>query len=244
MAIERFDPSVDKVSFIAEEHLARYNFAKKFAGGKVVLDIACGTGYGSDILASSGAKQVIGLDNSAVVIKEAGRKYQSSNLKFFTGEASKINWSDNYFDLVVSFETIEHLANYRQFLEEIYRVLKKDGLLIISTPNRHLVSCYLIYRHPFNKFHKIEFSKNQFINIIKKKFAILDIYGQRTVSKLLTPYLIRKPLEKIFKIIDLLLEQKIYGQADGPSIRKIGFLKEATYFVIIAKKITNKSIFR
>ena len=107
---------------IALEHMHRYVMARQLAVGKVVLDIACGEGYGSAILAET-ATYVYGVDIAPDAIVHAQKKYQRSNLKFANGACARIPVSDRSVDLVVSFETIEHHFEHTAMFAEIKRVL-------------------------------------------------------------------------------------------------------------------------
>ena len=119
------------------EHVARYRFAKEFVRGKRVLDIACGEGYGAAGLARAGARSVVGIDVSADVCDHARRKY---GLDARAGDAQAIPLPDRSIDVIVSFETIEHVDQPGVFLGECARVLVPDGMLIVSTPNRPVYS--------------------------------------------------------------------------------------------------------
>ena len=106
------------------EHVARYRFAKDFVRGKRVLDIACGEGYGASSLAKAGAASVVGVDIADDVCEHARRKY---GIDARTGDAQAIPLPDRSIDLIVSFETIEHVASPAAFLQECARVLAPDG---------------------------------------------------------------------------------------------------------------------
>lgn len=114
------------------EHFERYKFASRYTKGLVILDAACGEGYGTNFLLKNGAKRVIGIDKSEKAIEEAKMKYSG---EFRVMDVTKLEFEDNYFDCVVSFETIEHLIEYKKFLDEIKRVVKPKGIVIMSTPN-------------------------------------------------------------------------------------------------------------
>jgi ubiquinone/menaquinone biosynthesis C-methylase UbiE len=123
---ERFLSNISQFE-ISYEHWHRYLYASNFVKNRVVLDIACGEGYGSYLL-SKQAKSVVGVDIDSMTIEYAKNNYITSNLSFITGSASKIPISDHHcFDIIVSFETIEHLSEEDQFefLSEIKRLLKK-----------------------------------------------------------------------------------------------------------------------
>lgn len=114
------------------EHRHRYSLLDEVVKEKLVLDAACGSGYGSYII-SRNARMVIGIDISKEAVDFCKQNYTNSNLKYMQMSVAKMDFEDNIFDVVVSFETIEHLPYTLQcdFLKEITRVIKKDGLLII-----------------------------------------------------------------------------------------------------------------
>ena len=123
---ERFIPGVQ--GEVALEHLHRYALASKYVDNLKVLDIASGEGYGSEILARN-ANLVYGADISNDSIKFASEKYSSiNNLKFIQCDCKNIPLDENFFDVVVSFETIEHHDLHDEMIQEIKRVLKKDGI--------------------------------------------------------------------------------------------------------------------
>ena len=118
MFTERLIKDGEDNSELAHQHLARYEFAKKFASGKRVLDIACGSGYGSGELREAGARYVLGVDISDKAVEYAKAHYANSEVGFTVGSAENLS-SHGKFDLVVSFETIEHLEDPEIFLAEI-----------------------------------------------------------------------------------------------------------------------------
>jgi ubiquinone/menaquinone biosynthesis C-methylase UbiE len=174
---ERYVPDL-KSAQISYEHLHRYFYASHFTNGKKVLDIACGEGYGSFYLAEN-AKEVIGVDIDSETIKYATKRYKKNNLSFILGSADSIPIDENgIFDVVVSFETIEHISEESQFLflKEVKRLLKKDGILIISTPSKESYSDIPNYK---NEFHIKEFYINEFDIFLKKYFNNVNILGQK-----------------------------------------------------------------
>jgi 2-polyprenyl-3-methyl-5-hydroxy-6-metoxy-1,4-benzoquinol methylase len=151
--------------FVTVEHLHRYAFAMEYVNGKNVLDIASGEGYGSNLLASV-AREVVGVDISQEAINFASQKYTSSNLIFKVGSADLIPLPDNAVDIVVSFETLEHHDKHEEMMSEIHRVLKPDGLLIMSTPDKSLYH----RRDPNNIYHVKELNFEEFKHLIEKTF--------------------------------------------------------------------------
>lgn len=157
------------------EHINRYEFASQLTQGKRVLDAACGTGYGADIL-SKYAQEVHAIDISDDAIKYAQDNYKKENLNFKVADIENLPFKDNYFDIVVSFETIEHVNKEKQknFLSEIKRVLKDDGILIMSTPNREIYD-----EKGINNFHVSEFSVKEFKDFLGNKFKKIEMFNQK-----------------------------------------------------------------
>lgn len=158
----------------AIEHLHRYAIVSDYIKDKIVLDIACGEGYGSNILAEK-AKQVYGVDIDNETINTAKKKYKKHNLQYSTGDASKIPFDDGSIDVVVSFETIEHHEHHNEMMSEIKRVLRPNGIVIISTPDKYYYSDLPKFQ---NKFHVKELYKEEFLSLIEKYFSNKQILTQ------------------------------------------------------------------
>jgi len=165
-----------------QEHLARYEFATKFIKGKVVLDIACGTGYGSEYMLRRGARKVIGVDISAEAINYAKRHYSREMLFFIESNATMLPFNNNSFDVIISFETIEHIKEYENFIQEVSRVLKNEGIFICSTPNKRVSSPHS--EIPLNPYHVREFYAIEFACLLKKYFSGVSLYGQNNINLL------------------------------------------------------------
>jgi SAM-dependent methyltransferase len=131
---ERVIPGAVDVDLL-NEHMARYTFAARLARGKRVLDAGCGAGYGSAELARS-AEHVVGMDRAPEAIEFARANYPGDNLSFEEGSCEALPHADASFELVVAFEVIEHLEDWRGFLREAHRVLAPNGQLVVSTPNK------------------------------------------------------------------------------------------------------------
>src|SRR3989344_88465 len=115
------------------EHYSRYIFSKQLVTNKVVADGSCGSGYGTNYLSKFGkAKFVYGIDVSSEAIKYAKKHYPSKDISFIEANLEKMPLEDKSIDVFVSFETIEHIKNYEKFVKEIKRVLKNDGILVLS----------------------------------------------------------------------------------------------------------------
>ncbi len=168
---ERFVPGeIDDKDEIVYEHLHRYYAAATLVHNKIVLDIACGEGYGSALL-NEQAAAVTGVDIDAGSIKWAKEKYGNihRHLQFLEGTATAIPCENNLFDIVISFETIEHLdlPTQHHFMAEIKRVLKPGGILIMSTPDKENYTDRFAHT---NAFHLHEFYREEFTGFIKNSF--------------------------------------------------------------------------
>jgi radical SAM superfamily enzyme YgiQ (UPF0313 family)/SAM-dependent methyltransferase len=177
---ERYLASLDSPE-IAYEHWHRYLFASQLVTGLDVLDVASGEGYGSALLARS-ARQVVGVDLSPDAVEFAASRYPRANLRFLRGSAGAIPLEgQGHFDAVVSFETIEHLDAVVQqaFLAEVRRLLRPNGLLVVSTPNRAVYSDQPGYR---NDFHLKEFYPDEFRAFLRGAFRNVEFLAQRVFS--------------------------------------------------------------
>jgi len=169
---ERFTPEC--VREIWYEHYHRYAFAKRLVAGKDILDAACGEGYGSHMMVKK-AKSVTGLDIDSNTIKHAQNRYKSDNLTYIEGSCSALPFESNSFDVVTSFETLEHLEHQQQMLAEFNRVLKSDGILIISTPDKKYYSDATGF---VNEFHVKELYKNEFKQLLNSYWSQQIWYSQ------------------------------------------------------------------
>ncbi|WP_367159393.1 methyltransferase domain-containing protein [Kozakia baliensis] len=170
---ERFTSAVS--GQIEVEHLHRYLLARDFCRGKSVLDIASGEGYGSALLAQT-AQNVIGIDINESAVAHARKEFVGGNLKYIIGNAQEISLEDDSIDVIVSFETIEHLENQDKFLSEVKRLLRKDGLLILSTPDKNI---YSGEGRPSNPFHIHEMSFDDFEKKLSSLFSHVSFLNQR-----------------------------------------------------------------
>jgi ubiquinone/menaquinone biosynthesis C-methylase UbiE len=162
----------------AIEHLHRYALAIEMVRGKIVLDIACGEGYGSSLL-SQHAQKVTGVDIDTDTVEAARTKYQRSNLQFLQGSADAIPLADASTDIVVSFETLEHHDKHQEMLLEIKRVLKPGGILIMSTPDKKY---YTDEKNYINPFHVKELYEQEFKDLIGGHFTHTRYYSQNMFS--------------------------------------------------------------
>lgn len=172
---ERFEPG--QTGRIALEHYNRYYFVihQMDCKEKVIIDLASGEGYGTDILAKHAA-MVYGIDNCAEAIRHAQSKYKRDNLIFITGDAACIPLPDQTADIFVSFETIEHVENQEGMMKEIKRVLKPGGTLVISSPDRYQ---YSVISGSENDFHIKELFQEEFKDLLGRFFKNCMYFSQR-----------------------------------------------------------------
>ncbi len=159
------------------EHLHRYAFALPFCKGKDVLDIASGEGYGSNLIAGV-AKSVIGVDISKEAVSRARTKYRRTNLTFIEGSVNNVPVDSAAIDVVVSFETIEHHSHHAEMMAEIKRVLRAQGMLIISSPDK---LNYSEIPHSKNPFHVKELYREELHSLVKEYFGNVLLLSQRLV---------------------------------------------------------------
>jgi SAM-dependent methyltransferase len=150
--------------------MTRYVFAGHFVAGKRVIDLGCGTGYGSYYLGKAGAKLVVGIDNSRKAIDYCKAHFKAPNVSFHVGDVMKLPVK-GVFDVAVAFELIEHVSEHERFLIEAKRHLAKRGLLIFSTPNKNTYTTE-------NKFHFKEFYPEEFAALLKKHFRNVAMLHQ------------------------------------------------------------------
>ncbi len=171
---ERFIPGVP--GEIWYEHWHRYHFAAPIVAGRDVLDIACGAGYGSALLARHAAR-VVGADLSPPAIEHARARYASvPNLEFMQADCAALPFPDASFDAVVSFETLEHIAAQEAFFDEVRRVLRPAGLVVLSCPNKVE---YTDKRGVANEFHVRELYRDELAALVAPRFPHSAWYGQR-----------------------------------------------------------------
>ena len=171
---ERFIPGLKGEIWM--EHWHRYHFASRWAAGKRVLDVACGEGYGSALLAR-GAAHVTGVDVSEPAIAHAKAAYADrGNLEFVRASCTELPLPDASVDVAISFETLEHIAEQDPFLDQLARVLKPDGVLVLSCPNKLEYSDKRNYR---NEFHVKEMYRDELERMVAARFPESQWYGQR-----------------------------------------------------------------
>ena len=168
---ERFDPSGAEGTLIDSEHRARYRWGAQIAAGKEVLDAGCGLGYGLEIIAAAGAASVTGVDLDPQAVAEAEKRFGEHAAAIRQGDLRELPLDDDSFDLVICFEAIEHVEGPEKALAELRRVLRPDGVLIISSPNP---DAYV----GGNEFHVHEFRPAELVEAVGSLFEHVASYRQ------------------------------------------------------------------
>ncbi len=213
---ERYVPRI--AGNIRLEHVHRYLLAREWCRDRRVLDIACGEGYGSDMLAAV-AREVHGVDVSPEAVAHARRQYGRARLTFSAGDCAAIPLTDASVDVVVSFETIEHHARHDDMMREIRRVLAPGGLLIISSPDRREYSEIPQYANPY---HVKELSRAEFEALLQRYFPHVCLAGQRMKAGSL-----------VWPLTDA-SAQRFAGFSESPADHRIGPLGPPLYLIALA----------
>jgi len=191
------------------EHQMRYAFAAQFVPGRTVLDIACGSGIGTDYLRKAGARICFGLDLDLPALRYAKSRFRLPHLA--ACDANRICLASQSVEVVVSFETIEHLEDPRSFLVECERLLRPGGLLVCSTPNREITRW-----DGTNPFHMAEMPIHDFFRQVDGIFEDCVLYGQSPVS-----YPLHVAKRGIISMLQTLHLKQLVRRCSGPSVTPV-----------------------
>jgi len=175
---ERLVPEVADPGNLAQ-HLKRYHFALPYCRDRLVLDAGAGVGYGPALLGGY-AKKVYAFDYDTEATRYARERFGSDRVEFLTGDVAVVPFRNDTFDVVVSFEVIEHVPDHERFLGEICRIMKPTGTLLVSTPNK--VTSGLFRRKAGFTYdaHVSEVGLAEFRRELQARFASVDLLGMRT----------------------------------------------------------------
>jgi ubiquinone/menaquinone biosynthesis C-methylase UbiE len=177
--VERFSRSAWMPPWTRHEHVERYHWAVKWAAGRVVVDAACGSGFGAGILLAGGAARVEGYDLAPGAIAEARELHARPDAHFAVADVTQLPCPDHCCDLFVSFETIEHVVDDRAFLRDVKRVLKLQGTSLCTTPNRTVTNPGItLTGKPYNPFHVREYSRADLEALLSEFFSHVSLWGQ------------------------------------------------------------------
>jgi hypothetical protein len=232
---ERVIPDDPPNKYLYLEHITRYMYAAQFVSGQTVLDFGCGTGYGSAYLAAHGARQVIGTDLDQEAIHYAQNHYQALNLAYVVGNCLASACKSQMYDIIVSFEVIEHVEPGQNYLAEISRLLKKGGYFIGSTPNKQLHSPDIDVS--YNPFHLQEYFLDDLKAILSDYFAHVWILGQSPLQG----FLIGQTQSLVCQVQDnhILTSGSVLALEQGNLNKTVDQAKD---FVFICQKEANQSV--
>lgn len=171
------DTSLNNVTYQRCQYA--YEYARPYIHGKKVLDVGCGLAYGTAALAKY-ASQITGLDYDAAIVHANRETYKSlKNIDFFEDTIPPLNFPDETFEVITSFQFIEHIKQRKFFLQECFRVLKKRGVLLLSTPNNKMS----LARNPFH-IHEYTFDEmRKEAGEVFRTFDLLGLNGNEKVNK-------------------------------------------------------------
>jgi O-antigen biosynthesis protein len=173
---ERVIPDRYELKPMLLEHLVRYEFALPHLQGADVLDLGCGCGYGTHMIATQGARSATGVDISPEAIVYSKTNYRASNLSFEVMDVTKLRFPDNSFTAIVCLEVFEHVEDQEALLKEAVRVLVPGGTLILSTPNKEVWSPGR--DKPINPWHVREFERSQFGHMVESNLRKVEYWTQ------------------------------------------------------------------
>jgi len=172
---ERIVPDETEPGIVAI-HLKRYEFARRFCEGRDVLDAGCGVGYGSAYLAAT-ARRVVGVDVDAEAIAYARERYAAANVEFVQADVTTLPFDAATFDVACAFEAIEHVAEPERLVAELRRVLRRDGVCVLSTPRVDETTTASA-----NPFHTVELAPEDLERMLRTRFDDVELYGQRRIQ--------------------------------------------------------------
>ncbi|MGH9929889.1 MAG: class I SAM-dependent methyltransferase [Pyrinomonadaceae bacterium] len=185
---ERVIPDRYELKPMLQEHLVRYEFALPRVQGKDVLDLGCGCGYGSHLMATSGARSVVGVDLANDALEYAQKNYRVANLKFEQMDVTALKYPSERFSTVVCLEVFEHVRDYEALLRESVRVLKPGGTLVLSTPNKLVWSPHS--ERPINPWHFWEFNREDFGRIMDSHLDDVQYWCQTNSVPGIIPFIL------------------------------------------------------
>jgi SAM-dependent methyltransferase len=174
-AVERIDPD-ETMALELALHVSRYRFVARLVAGRRVLDAGCGIGYGSAEFTSAPPARYLAVDRSSGAIRLAQRRYAAPGRLFIVGDVGALPFDDRQFDVVLSFEVIEHLQDVHRYLAELRRVLHPGGTCVVSTPNKRWFSDDLAA--PPNPYHVREYYPAEFARLLRMHFPDVTLMGQ------------------------------------------------------------------
>jgi len=185
---ERVIPDRYELKPMLQEHLIRYEFALPRIRGGDVLDMGCGCGFGSYLMAQNGARSVVGVDVAEDALQYAAQNYEAENLRFERMDVTSLSFPSEQFSAVVCLEVFEHVDDYEALLRESVRVLKPGGVLVLSTPNKLVWSPNR--EKPINPWHIWEFYREDFGRILNSHLEGVEYWCQTNSVPGIIPFIL------------------------------------------------------
>lgn len=170
---ERFVPDEMRGQLTGPERIARYTWAAAFCSGKRVLDAGCGAAYGAELINAAGAAEVVAIDRSEAAL-ELAKSAVTDGVTLEHGDVESLPFGDGSFDIIACFDLIEHVDEPDRALDEFARVLRPDGLLLLSSPNRD--QCV-----PDNSRHRLKYTRSELQAALKARFPAARIISQHVM---------------------------------------------------------------
>lgn len=167
-------------------HVATYEWVARLVAGKDVLDLGCGTGYGSRLLRERGARRVVGVDVSGEAVERAAASEGLEGVEFrriVPTSTAPLPFDDDTFDVVCSIQVIEHVTDVDTYLSEVRRVLRPGGSFVCVTPDRE--HRLLPRQRPWNEFHVHEYERAELARLLAASFGTVDVQGMTGPRRLL-----------------------------------------------------------
>lgn len=204
-------------------HLSRYQFARElFDPHWQCLDAACGSGYGASFLADK-VRSVDGVDVDPSAIDFARTTYKQSNLTYHCADLqSTLPFSNETFDAITSFETLEHVSDQTKMTSEFHRVLKPGGILVISTPDRRVSERIGLDNH----FHVAELSKREFVELLSRSFTVEQLFGHGDGKPVATHW---RAIHQFLKLATRFTSPKVRSRVEHAFARPFGWLRSHFY---------------
>jgi ubiquinone/menaquinone biosynthesis C-methylase UbiE len=237
---------------IFRESQMRYVFAGQFVRERTVVDVASGTGIGTQYLMKAGALSCWGFDMDLTSVQYAAGNYSQSGCKFAACDATNLSLANSSADVIVSFETIEHLPGPSLFLKECHRVLRPNGYLICSTPDRDFFRW-----GPVNPYHSSEMTPSEFVRKVRSVFPQCVLYEQGSINypryiaemiarKRIVPFLERLGVKPILKSVLkkrpglICREREFSGEHVHPEYEvrpyRRRWIRRSPYVLVVARK--------
>lgn len=237
MIPNNFQSNEELITYL--RHLVVYKYAKKkIKKNHLVVEVGSGEGYGTNLI-SSCCKQIVGLDVDKNTIIHSSKKYRAKNIKFIKYNGKKIPLDKKTYDVALSFQVIEHVIDDNLYLKEIHKVLKNNGFLLLTTPNK-------TYRlkpnqKPWNRFHVREYYPNELKILLKKYYSSVElfgIFGNETIQQIemkrlnnfqnllkidplsLRNYIPENFKPKIINLLKIIFHSNLYNKKNNEFIKK------------------------